>query len=341
MLSPPVEPMEALAVDALPIGDEWQYEPKWDGFRCLVFRNGADVYLQSKSKPLARYFPEIVEAVRALRCDQFVLDGELVIERDGVLSFDDLLLRLHPAASRVQRLAAETPATYLAFDLLDDGEALHDDPLAVRRDRLEALAARCFTTSSLRLSPATRDPDEADTWLRGARGGLDGLMAKHVDAPYTAGERIAMRKVKPVHTADCVVGGFRYASGSRRIGSLLLGLYDADGVLHYVGFTSTFGSLDITGLTREFERLAADNPFVGRSPGGPSRWNGGRSTEWQPVRPVRVVEVSFDHASGGRMRHGARFVRWRPDKSPAACHVDQLNGTKVALPRTPPPVVSP
>jgi ATP-dependent DNA ligase len=329
--------MEATSVETLPLGPEWQYEPKWDGFRCLAFRRGADVYLQSKSRPLARYFPEVVEAMLNLAPDRFVLDGELVIPSGGQLSFDDLLLRLHPAESRVRKLAAEIPASYIAFDLLETegGESLVDEPLFVRREALEAFASRYFT-GAIYLSPATHDPAAADEWFRTSGGGLDGIMAKLVDAPYTSGERIAMRKIKHMRTAECVVGGFRYGSGGERttVASLLLGLYDDDGKLHHVGFTSAMNASMKRALTPELEALIEPPGFTGRAPGGPSRWSTGRSADWQPLRNVLVVEVQYDHFSGGRFRHGTAFLRWRPDKPAASCTLDQVGparGSALAL----------
>ena len=325
-LRPPLAPMEAQSVEQLPLGPEWQYEPKWDGFRCLVFRDGDDVYLQSKSRPLARYFPEVVQAMLAVDAPNFVLDGELVIPVDGQLSFDDLLLRLHPAESRVQKLAGEIPATFIAFDLLEtaDGEVLLDEPLFVRRDALEAFSTNF--RAGIELSPATEDVSVAQDWFRDSGGGLDGVMAKLLDAPYTAGERVAMRKYKNLRTAECVVGGFRYGSGASKstVASLLLGLYDDEGKLHHVGFTSAMNAEMKKALTPQLEALKSPPGFTGRAPGGPSRWSTERSAEWVPLKPTLVAEVQYDHFSGGRFRHGTGFLRWRPDKPPEDCTMDQL-----------------
>ena len=328
---PPLEPMEAQTAAELPLGEQWQYEPKWDGFRCLIFRNGSEVYLQSKSKPLARYFPEVVSRINALSAKNFVLDGELVIPTDGTLSFDNLLMRLHPAESRVKKLSVEIPATFIAFDMLEseNGVSLLDDPLHSRREKLEAFVATHFDDGLL-LSPATRDASIAREWFRSTGGGLDGIMAKLVDAPYTPGERIAMRKFKHMRTAECVVGGFRYGSGkqSKIVASLLLGLYDADGLLHHVGYTSAMNAEMRRKLTPQLEAIVGDPGFTGRAPGGPSRWSTKRSSEWQPLETALVVEIEYDHFSGDRFRHGTSLLRWRPDKPPEACTLDQVLSTK-------------
>lgn len=320
-------PMEARSDDTLPVGPEWRYEPKWDGFRCLAFRDGDKVDLRSKSgQPLARYFPEIVEALLALGAKRFVLDGELVIPSGKSLSFDDLLLRLHPAESRVQRLAKETPALFLVFDILvDERSSAHvSRPLDDRRKALEAFARRYFTKAErVRLSPMTRSARTARAWLTG-RSGLDGVMAKRGDAAYASGERTAMKKVKRQRTADCVVGGFRYATKGKVIGSLLLGLYDEDHLLHHVGFSSSFNAAQKAELRKVVEPLVQPPGFTGRAPGGPSRWSTERSGEWQPLAAKLVVEVQYDHFSGGRFRHGTKFLRWRPDKAPQQCRMDQV-----------------
>lgn len=327
---PPLEPMEARSVPEIPQGWEWQYEPKWDGFRCLVFRSGSEVFLQSKSKPLARYFPEVVAHILAIDAQHFVLDGELVIEVDGQLSFDALLARLHPAESRVRKLSVETPARFVAFDMLQDElqQSLLDDPLAVRRAALETFAERHLRGPDVVLSPATTDASVAAGWFGTTGGGLDGIMAKLITAPYTPGERIAMVKYKHLRTLDCVVGGFRYGSGSGAAGkiaaSLLLGLYDAEGKLNHIGFTSALSVAQRTALTPTLEKLAGGTGFTGKAPGGPSRWTSGRESEWQPLRPTLVVEVQYDHFTGDRFRHGTGFVRWRPDKEPARCTFQQL-----------------
>jgi ATP-dependent DNA ligase len=319
-------PMEALTRDDLPAGEGWAYEPKWDGFRCLAFRDGEDVELMSKAgKPLARYFPDIVEALRALGASRFVLDGEIVIPHEDRLSFEQLLQRIHPAASRVNRLAAQTPGFFIAFDVLlaERGDRTDGLPLEVRRDRLEAFAGRYFS-GRVRLSPQTRDVEVARGWLAGGREGLDGVMAKRLDEPYRSGERAGMAKVKRLRTADCVVGGFRYASSGKVIGSLLLGLYDDDGLLHHVGFTSSFTTVQKKELTPEIEKLAGGAGFSGRAPGGPSRWSTARSEEWVPLDPRLVAEVRYDHFSEGRFRHGSKLERWRPDKDPTQCTFAQL-----------------
>ncbi|PYJ08684.1 MAG: ATP-dependent DNA ligase [Verrucomicrobia bacterium] len=337
-LKTPLPPMEARSVDEIPIGDDWQYEPKWDGFRCLAFREGKDVFLQSKAgQPLARYFPDVVAQLQVLKAKRFVLDGELVIPVGRALSFDELQLRLHPAASRVQKLAAEHPALLIVFDLLadQDGRSLLASPLRERRKKLEAFARENFKAKGrLRLSPATTKLTIAKKWFEKVGGDLDGIMAKQIDAPYAAGERSAMVKVKQIRSADCVVGGFRYATGSRMIGSLLLGLYDDDGLLHHVGFTSAFKASDRPALTKKFEALKKKPGFTGNAPGGPSRWSTERSAEWEPVEPKTVVEVAYDHFTGGRFRHGTKIVRWRPDKSPRQCLMDQVahrEGRSLAL----------
>jgi ATP-dependent DNA ligase len=323
-----MEPMEATAVDALPQGDQWQYEPKWDGFRCLAFREGDEILLQSKSgQPLTRYFPDLVAALRDVKCRQFVLDGEIAIPIAGRLSFDDLLMRVHPAASRVRMLAEKHPALYIVFDLLEDtrGRSLVEMTLAERRPRLEKLAQQCLLSSpSIRLSPATGELKLAKKWFRATGGNLDGIIAKRLDLPYRPGRRDGMLKVKHQRTADCVVGGFRYAVGKKVIGSLLVGLYDDAGKLHHVGFTSSFKDTDRTRITEAVEALVHPPGFTGRAPGGPSRWSTRRSSDWQPLRPKLVVEVSYDHFTGGRFRHGTRLLRWRPDKKPKSCTLDQI-----------------
>jgi ATP-dependent DNA ligase len=328
-IKPPLPPMEARSVDELPAGDEWQYEPKWDGFRCIAFRDGADVYLQSKAgQPLARYFPDVVKAISTLAARRFVLDGELAIPVNGHLVFDELQLRLHPAASRVNKLAAAHPAIFIVFDLLaQQSNSLLQDPLRKRRLRLEAFAKTNFKgKSAVRLSPASTDSATAKRWFDRAGGDLDGVMAKQVNAVYAVGERTAVVKVKNIRTADCVVGGFRYATSGRVIGSLLLGLYDGDGLLHHVGFTSAFKASDRRALTKKFEALKKAPGFTGSAPGGPSRWSSERSGEWEPVDPKIVVEVTYDHFTGGRFRHGTKIVRWRPDKAPRQCTMDQVAG---------------
>jgi ATP-dependent DNA ligase len=327
LLRPPIPPMEARLVEEIPTGAEWQYEPKWDGFRCLVFRNGDKIFLQSKNgHSLARYFPDVVANVAKLSQQQFVLDGELVIPIGGALSFDELQLRLHPAASRVQKLAAAHPAVYIAFDVLaGDGKSYLKLNLRERRRLLEKFAgSNLRSAKNIRLSPATTDYHVANNWLRKTGRDLDGIIAKRLDAAYASGERTAAVKVKRMRTADCVVGGFRYATGARVIGSLLLGLYGDDGLLHHVGFISGFKASERRALTEKFERLKKSRGFTGNAPGGPSRWSTERTGEWEPVAPKIVVEVGYDHFTGGRFRHGTRFLRWRPDKNPRQCTMDQV-----------------
>jgi ATP-dependent DNA ligase len=329
--------MEAQPAETLPLGDEWQYEPKWDGFRCIVFRDGDDIELQSKSaKPLARYFPDVVESIRLLGAKRFVLDGEIVIPVEKSLSFEALLQRIHPAESRVRKLATETPALFVAFDLLLTvrGKVLTDHKLIERRERLEAFAGRYFEDTPVRLSPRTRDAAVARQWLTNVKTGLDGVIAKNTELPYLTGERSGMVKVKALRTADCVVGGFRYASKGNAVGSLLLGFYDDDGLLHHVGFTSSFRHDQKKALTEMIEALGRGAGFTGRAPGGPSRWSTERSAQWEPLPPKLVVEVQYDHFSEGRFRHGTRFLRWRPDKEAAACTFDQVQrhgGNSLAL----------
>ena len=330
-VKPGLPPMEAKIADSLPDGGGWQYEPKWDGFRCLVFRDGADVHLQSKSgKPLARYFPEVVDSVLAMDADRFVLDGELIIPVDGALSFDALQLRLHPAESRVRRLAAESPAQLMLFDLLFSKETSYlDAPLELRRRALE-IVYRGEDAEDILLSPYTEERAVAQGWLDMAGGALDGVVAKRRDGAYEAGER-AMLKIKQLKTADCVVGGFRYGTNSREVGSLLLGLYNDAGKLDHVGFTSAIPAEDKAALTARLEALVEGPGFTGDAPGGPSRWSTERTGEWQPLRAELVAEVRYDHVTGNRFRHGTKFLRWRPDKAPEQCRMDQLQPEAAAL----------
>jgi ATP-dependent DNA ligase len=307
-------PMEAKLVAALPEDAGWQFEPKWDGFRCLAFRSGDAVELKAKSgKPLSRYFPEMVAALRALPVERFVLDGELAIPLDESLSFDALQLRLHPAASRIRKLASETPAIFILFDCLatPGGGSLLDAPLERRRAELEKLYHALGGATALRLSPHTRDRRQARRWLAQGGGMLDGVVAKRIDGPYVPGGR-EMLKVKCLRSADCVVGGFRYEQRSRHVGSLLLGLYNGAGKLDHVGFTATIADAERPALTRRLEALEGPPGFTGNAPGGPSRWSTERSAEWTPVRPKLVVEVRYDHVTGGRFRHGTKLLRWRP-----------------------------
>ena len=316
--------MEALLAAELPNGNGWQYEPKWDGFRCLARRDGDDITLTSKSgKPLARYFPEVVEMLRGTCATDYLLDGELIIALGDALSFDALQLRLHPAESRIRKLAADTPAELMVFDLLELGDKpLTGQPLARRRTALEQFVDK-NASASLRLSPMTTDRDYALAWLARSGGALDGVIAKRLDQDYRSGER-AMVKVKQQRSADCVVGGFRYAAKKREVGSLLLGLHDDAGLLHHVGFTSALKAENRPKLTAQLEKLIEAPGFTGEAPGGPSRWATARSAEWQPLRPQLVIEVRYDQVTGRRFRHGTGLLRWRPDKAPGQCTFDQL-----------------
>jgi ATP-dependent DNA ligase len=323
--------MEALLVSEIPEGENWEYEPKWDGFRCLAFRDGKTVELQSKSgQSLGRYFPEIVEALVTLKASKFVLDGELVIPVKAGLSFDDLLQRIHPAASRVARLAKETPAQFIVFDLLvdDAGKPIHELPLSKRREKLESFAKKYLVSKSIELSPKTENVTLARKWLSTSGIKLDGVIAKRLDLPYRSGERDGMQKVKRMRTVDCVVGGFRYASKGKVVGSLLLGLYDDDGLLHHVGYTSSFNESEKKQLTKKLEPLIAQPGFTGNKPGGPSRWSTKKTSEWEPLQTKLVVEIQYDHFTGGRFRHGTKFLRWRPDKKPTQCTLAQLEDSE-------------
>jgi ATP-dependent DNA ligase len=324
--------MEAVQVDEAPIGPDWQYEPKWDGFRCLVFRDGTDVKLQSKSgRPLTRYFPELVEAIRRLRSRTFILDGEIVVPANGTFSFDSLLQRIHPAQSRIKKLADETPAMLIVFDLLvgSDNHSLVDQPLSKRRQALERFFAReVRDTTHIRLSPATTKVTKTKSWLTRAGTMLDGVIAKRLNVEYRPNDRSGMQKIKNYRSADCVVGGFRYGEATKLVGSLLLGLYDERGLLDHVGFTSAIKRDAKEALTKKLEALIASPGFTGRAPGGPSRWSNKRSAEWQPLRPVLVVEVCYDHFANERFRHGTTLLRWRPDKAPRQCTIDQVKSKK-------------
>jgi ATP-dependent DNA ligase len=318
--------MEALLVRTLPEGEEWRYEPKWDGFRCLASRDGGEVTLLSKSgKPLGRYFPEIVAMLGQIKAGRWIVDGELILELDGKLSFSTLQQRLHPAASRITKLAGETPASFVLFDLLmnEKGESLADKPFAERRKRLEAWFNRYQTHERLLLSPQTESLQAARAWLGSHAGSIDGIVAKNIRDVYHSGERI-MQKYKQAKAADCVVGGFRYGSNSAFVASLLLGLYDDSGKLNHVGFTSGLKGIDKAALTQRLETLIAPPGFTGNAPGGPSRWSTERSGDWQPLKPKLVVEVQYDHVSDERFRHGTKFLRWRPDKAPRQCTMVQL-----------------
>jgi ATP-dependent DNA ligase len=344
--APPLVPMLSSAADALPNGEGWQFEPKWDGFRTVVFRDGDELLLQSRDeKPMNRYFPELVAPLAAALPERCVVDGEIVIVGPDGLDFEALLLRIHPAASRVKLLAAQSPASFVAWDLLAVGdEDLREAPLAVRRERLEQVLAAA--EPPVHISPATRDRALAEDWFRRFEGaGLDGVMAKRLEAPYRAGER-TMIKVKHQRTADCVVAGFRWHVKGRGImvGSLLLGLYDDDGTLHHVGVAAAFTNAVRKQLVVELAPLG-ENALEGhpwrdwaesqeeaeakgqRLPGATSRWNRGKDLSWEPLRPERVCEVAYDHMQGTRFRHAAQFLRWRPDKRPRDCRYDQLEVT--------------
>jgi len=320
-------PMEALPAKELPEGEDWHYEPKWDGFRCLAFRNGNRIDLESKSgKPLTRYFPELVRAIAGVRTDQFVLDGEIVIPLDGGLSFDDLLMRIHPAVSRIEKLSKATPALYIVFDLLVDqlGKNLVKLPLRERRRALEEFARSVLRGSErVKLSPVTKDIEVARKWFHMGVG-LDGIVAKRDDMVYQTGKWTGMQKIKKQRTADCVVGGFRYLEKKHLVGSLLLGLYNEDRKLDHVGFTSSIHNVDRSALTKKLEKLIKAPGFTGKAPGGLSRWSTKRSMEWEPLDPKLVVEVGFDHFTGGRFRHGTKFLRWRPEKAPTTCTMQQV-----------------
>jgi ATP-dependent DNA ligase len=345
-ITPPIEPMLAKLATELPAGDTFLYEPKWDGFRAIVFRGDDDVYIQSRDlRPLDRYFPELHDILLAGLPPGCVIDGEIVIATPRGLDFDALQLRLHPAASRVAKLAKETPSAFVAFDLLAvDGRDIRQEPQDARRRRLEELLAHA--APPIHLTPMTRDRDTAHEWLHRFEGaGLDGVMAKPADGTYEPGQR-AMIKVKHVRSADCVVAGFRWhKKGEGIVGSLLLGLYDDKGALHHVGVTSSFTMATRTQLASELEPLRANalegHPWRAwaewsqpegdapptRMPGGQSRWSAGKDLSWEPLRVERVCEVKYDHLQGSRFRHAAVFLRWRPDKPPSACRYDQLEVT--------------
>ena len=320
-------PMEAQPAEELPEGREWQYEPKWDGFRCIAFRDADKIDLESKSgKPLTRYFPEVSAALSEVKAKQFVIDGEIVIPKEGNLSFDDLLQRIHPAASRILKLSKETPGVFIIFDLLVDekGKSLVEEPLSTRRKALEAFAGKYFADDgTLRLSPVTADVEQARKWFHMGVG-LDGIVAKRRDLSYQTGERTGMQKIKKQRTADCVVGGFRYLEKKPLVGSLLLGLYNDDGKLDHVGFSSSISAEERPALTKKLEKLVGEPGFTGKAPGGLSRWSTKRSMEWKPLETKLVAEFQFDHFTGGRFRHGTRFLRWRPEKAPRDCTMKQV-----------------
>jgi ATP-dependent DNA ligase len=343
---PPIEPMLAKPSDGLPIGDGWLYEPKWDGFRAIVFRDGDEVYTQSRDlKPLDRYFPELADPLRAALPNRCIVDGEVVIERDGELQFESLLLRIHPAASRVRMLAAESPASFVAWDLLAIGdEDLRGAPQGERRERLEAALAG--VEPPVHLTPATTDRALAEDWFHRFEGaGLDGVIAKRLSEKYQPGKR-AMLKIKHQRTADCVVAGFRWHKNGpgTHVGSLLLGLYDDAGKLNHVGITSSFTWDRRAAVLKELEPYrenaleghpwgewaewaAAAEAAGQRLPGATSRWNRGKDLSWEPLRAELVCEVAYDHLQGDRFRHGTTFRRWRPDKQPSDCRYDQLEET--------------
>ncbi|MBX9573341.1 MAG: ATP-dependent DNA ligase [Candidatus Obscuribacterales bacterium] len=324
-------PMETQPVKEIPVGDNWLYEPKWDGFRCIAFCDGDDIDLRSKKgQPLSRYFPEVVEELKKLNAGDFVLDGELMIWQGKTPSFDDLLQRIHPAATRIRKLAEETPATYVVFDMLAEpgarrSKVLIEENLLTRRQRLEDFAKQHIKRNSrIVLSPATADIDVARDWLSSEGVELDGVIGKRTDLPYQSGNRKGAVKIKRIKTADCVIGGFRYGTNSKQVGSLLLGMYDDEGELHHVGFTSALSSSEKASLTKKLEKLATDESFTQSIPGGPSRWNQGKESPWTPIDPSLVVEVQFDHFTNGRFRHGTKILRWRPDKKPTQCTFEQL-----------------
>jgi len=322
-------PMEAQIAREIPRGDQWQYEPKWDGFRCLAFRAEDQIHLMSKSgQALGRYFPEMTAALLALKAKQFVLDGELIIANRKRLDFDALLQRIHPAASRILKLSQQTPATFVVFDLLanEKGKNLTTLSLRDRRLDLERFTAKFLSANThIRLSPRTEDFELAKRWFKRMAGPLDGVIAKRIDRPYASGERGTMLKIKNLRTADCVVGGFRYGTNTKQVASLLLGLYDEAGLLHHVGFTSGLANTDKAALTKKLEALIQSPGFTGAAPGGPSRWSkSGRSADWHPLKPTLVVEVQYDHFTGHRFRHGTRLLHWRPEKDPRLCRLAQV-----------------
>jgi ATP-dependent DNA ligase len=342
-IAPPIEPMLAKLADALPAAGAFLFEPKWDGFRAIVFRGDADVFIQSRDlRPLDRYFPELHEALLEKLPKGCVIDGEIVITTPHGLDFDALQLRLHPAASRVTKLAKETPSSFVAFDLLaSDGRSLMKQPQSERRALLEQMLRD--VGPPVYLTPMTRDRGTATQWLDRFEGaGLDGVIAKPADTPYQPGKR-AMIKVKHARTAECVVAGFRWhKTGKDAVGSLLLGLYDDRGILQHVGVTSSFTMVMRRQLAVELAPLRenalenhpwkewaqADASELNRMPGAQSRWSAGKDLSWEPLRIERVVEVKYDHLQGDRFRHAATFLRWRPDKQPRDCRYDQLEVTR-------------
>jgi ATP-dependent DNA ligase len=340
-LNPPIEPMLAKLATTIPVGEGWMYEPKWDGFRALVFKDGGSLFIQSRDgKPLNRYFPELEQPLREQLPQSCVLDGEIVIARSGILDFEALLVRIHPAASRVAQLARETPASFVAWDLLADGERdLRAEPQRERRGSLERMLADA--RAPLHLTPVTRDPAVAHDWFGRFEGaGFDGVIAKPESLPYQPGKRV-MTKIKHARTADCVVGGFRWYKGfpGELVGSLLLGLYDTDNVLHHVGIAAAFTRVKRAKLVEELaplrEAALQTHPWRdwagpaddSRMPGASSRWNRGKDLSWEPLRIELCCEVGYDHLQGDRFRHATQWKRWRPDKNPADCRYDQLEVT--------------
>lgn len=333
-IQPPFAPMEALLVDEIPLGDQWQYEPKWDGFRCLVIRDGSEVQLQSKSgQGLSRYFPELIEAFLQLTCQRFVIDGEIAVPVDSRFSFDDLLQRIHPAASRVQKLSREHPALFIAFDMLvtEAGKSVVDRPLEERRASLEQFAKKCLKRdNSLRLSPATTELSKAKQWFKTVGGDLDGIVAKRTDLPINP---VSVRECKKSNNSARLIASLEASAMPQTpkwVGSLLLGLYNEQNLLDHVGFCSGLSTEERKALKTTLEPLIEPPGFTGHAPGGFSRWSTKRSMEWEPLRPNLVIEVSYDHFTGGRFRHGTRLIRWRPDKAPTQCRLDQVTKSKPA-----------
>ncbi len=331
------EPMSALLVDDIPAGSEWRYEPKWDGFRCIAFRDGKSIELMSRSgKPLTRYFPDVVDVLSKLAAEKFVLDGEIVVPVGNVLSFDDLLQRIHPAASRINKLSVERPATFIVFDLLVDlsGKSIVDRSLDDRRAALDSFMKKFGAGHErLVLSPQTADRKRAIKWLAGVGATTDGVMAKRATLPYQTGTRDGMVKVKRMRTADCVIGGFRYASsGKASVGSLLLGLFNDQEKLDHIGFCSSFTAVERKELKKKLEPHIGPPGFTGNAPGGPSRWSTDRSTKWEPLDNQLVVEIRYDHFGNGRFRHGTTLLRWRPDKAAKQCTMRQIEQEAAATP---------
>ena len=321
-------PMEAKRKDALPEGDGWQYEPKWDGFRCLVFKDGDKLDMRSKSgKDLARYFPEVKAFLQNLAAEKFVLDGEIVLPQGIGFSFDLLLQRIHPAASRIKKLSVDTPAQFVLFDILvdDQGQSLVERTFKERRSVLLHFAESYVTeTKDVFLSPSTENAADAQKWRTEFQDKLDGIVAKKLDMPYQSGNRNGMVKFKWMRSADCVIGGFRYEKDADYLGSLLLGLHDQNGHLLHIGFCSSFTTAEKKELTKLLEPHVAEQSFYGDSLDTPSRWQSTEDKKWMPVTPALVAEFSYDHFSDGRFRHGTKFLRWRPDKSPEQCTFEQI-----------------